>query len=107
MNFTIRTFSDSCLFRINAYLNQLRKWLNTLGQPRYVALKRSVSIAVDGGKSLSACLRAWPKPEFRQARHQREAQRQESFKRRAFFFLVLFLSWRHKKEKEHSWCLEI
>jgi len=40
-----------------------------------VTLKRSVSISVDGGKSLSACLRAWPKPEFRQARREREAQR--------------------------------
>jgi len=40
-------------------------------------------------KACLACLRAWPKPEFRQARQQREAQRLESFKRRAFFFLVL------------------
>ncbi|MDO9391835.1 MAG: hypothetical protein Q7U71_08690 [bacterium] len=54
------------------------------------------------GKACLACLRAWQKPEFRQARQQGEAQRPESFQRRAFFFLVLFLSWRHKKEKEHS-----
>ncbi|MBI5805874.1 hypothetical protein HZA73_07490 [candidate division TA06 bacterium] len=53
-------------------------------------------------KACLACLRALPKPEFRQASQQREAQRPESFKRRAFFFLVLFLSWRHKKEKEHN-----
>jgi len=26
----------------------------------------------------------------------------DSILRRAFFFLVLFLSWRHKQEKEHN-----
>jgi hypothetical protein len=52
-------------------------------------------------KACLACLRAGPKPEFRQARQQREAQRPDSILRRAFFFLVLFLSWRYKKEKEH------
>jgi len=59
-----------------------------------------VSIAIDGGKGLSACLRAWPKPEFRQARHQREAQRPDSFRRRAFFFLVLFHFGDTKKKKK-------
>jgi hypothetical protein len=51
-------------------------------------------------KACLACLRDWPKPEFRQARHQREAQRPESFKRRAFSFGSLLFG--GTKRKEHK-----
>jgi hypothetical protein len=53
-------------------------------------------------KACLACLRAWPKPEFRQARQQREAQRPESFKRRAFSFWFFFLVGGTKKKKNKT-----
>jgi hypothetical protein len=47
-------------------------------------------------------LRAWPKPEFRQARQQREAQRPESFKRRAFSFGSFLIGDTKRKERNQA-----
>jgi hypothetical protein len=98
------TFCDLCAlcgqFGKNGYPISLGNMENNRYQPRHVALKRSVSIAVVGGKSLSGLFEGWPKPEFRQARHQREAQRPESFQRRAFSFGSFLFG--GTKRKEHD-----
>jgi hypothetical protein len=53
-------------------------------------------------KACLACLRAGPKPEFRQARQQREAQRPESFKRRAFSFGSSLFGGTKRKEHDRT-----